>query len=544
MTAAGGPRVGSPATGDRRLARATAGMAIGTLLSRVTGLGRVVALAYALGFTRLADTYNLANTTPNVVYDLVLGGILSSFIVPVFVDQLTTRDEDDAWRGISAIVTLAVVVLTAASALFVVVAPAVIRLYSLRLHGPDAADQQAVATTLLRLFAFQVLFYGMTALWGGVLNARRRFFAPMATPVLNNLVVIAVLLAFPHVADDLSLHGVRRDLGLLLLLGLGTTAGVALQALPLVPLASRARARLRPVWDLRHPAVAHVLRLSGWSFGYVVTNQIAFAIVLVLANAPRRGGDVSAYLAAYTFFQLPYGILAVSILTALTPELTERWSRGDVRGYRDHVGLGLRWVAAAMLPAAAGYALLARPVVDLFLRHGALRSSAAHTTADLIALFAIGLPAFSGYLLMVRGYTAMQDTRTPFLVNSLENLLNVVLALALYPSMGVRGLALAFSLAYIVAFVVTAVGLSRRVDGLGRSHVVRSTVRIAIATAIMAGVVAVVDRLAPGGRGVVLAARVLVDVAVGVAVFAGAGKAFRVSELTDLLQLGRPTAPR
>src|SRR5437588_4608337 len=138
------PAIADDASG--RLSRATAGMAVATFVSRLTGFGRVVALAYAFGFTRLTDSYNLANTTPNIIYDLVLGGIMASFIIPLFVEHLTTRDEDEAWEAISVVVTAAVLVLVGMTLLFVVIAPAVIRLYSLRLHGGDARDQQAVAT--------------------------------------------------------------------------------------------------------------------------------------------------------------------------------------------------------------------------------------------------------------------------------------------------------------------------------------------------------------------------------------------------------------
>src|SRR5205085_11792986 len=173
--------------------------------------------------------------------------------------------------------------------LFVVIAPAVIKLYSFRLKGGAARDQQAVATALLRMFAPQILFYGMTALVAAVLNVRRRFVLPMATPVLNNLIVIAVLLIVPHMANSLDLHDVRHDTGLLLFLGLGTTLGVAVQALVLLPALRRVAPRLRFRWNPHHPLIRQVLRPSGWSFGYVISNQLPFWISLVLANGPAGG---------------------------------------------------------------------------------------------------------------------------------------------------------------------------------------------------------------------------------------------------------------
>jgi len=528
--------VAQPAIADEaagRLSRATAGMAVATFFSRLTGFGRVVALAYALGFTRFTDSYNLANTTPNIIYDLVLGGILASFIVPVFVEHLTTRDEDDSWEAISVVVTAALLVLVGVTLLFVVIAPAVIHLYSFRLKGAAAHDQQEVATALLRMFAPQILFYGMTALIAAVLNARHKFVLPMATPILNNIIVIGVLLLVPHMASKpelTNLHAVRNDTGLLLFLGLGTTLGVAVQAFALIPALRRVAPRLRFRWDPRAAVLRQVLRLSGWTFGYVISNQVAFWIALILANGTE--GGISAYSAAYIFFQLPYGILAVSILTALTPDLAERWSRRDLTGFRQRMGTGMRTGALVLLPAAVGYMVLARPLVRLLLEHGNLSKAGADLTADVLFWFALGLPAFSLYLLFVRGYTSMQDTRTPFLINLAENVVLIALDLVLYPAMGVTGLALGFSLSYVFAAVVAGWDLRRRTGSLADAGTGAAVVRIAVASAVMGAIVAVASIGINDTRGIELAARVLASVAVGVVTFVGIAWALGVRELT------------
>ncbi len=522
------PGVADDATG--RLSRATAGMAVATFLSRLTGFGRVVALAYAFGFFRLADSYNLANTTPNIVYDLVLGGIMASFIVPVFVEHLTTRDEAEAWEAISVVVTTAMLVLVGMTLLFVVIAPAVIHLYSFRLHGQAGRDQQAVATALLRMFAPQILFYGMTALVAAVLNARHRFVLPMATPILNNLIVIGVLLVVPHMANSLALHDVRNDKGLLLFLGLGTTLGVAVQALALIPALRRAAPRLRFRWNLHHAVLRQVIRLSGWTFGYVISNQVAFWIALVLANGTR--GGVSAYSAAYIFFQLPYGILAVSILTALTPDLAERWSQRDLAGFRRRLGIGIRTGTLVLLPAAVGYIILARPLIALLLEHGHFTTANAHLTAGVLVWLAVGLPAFSLYLLFVRGYTSMQDTRTPFIINAGENVVLIALDLVLYPAMGVQGLALGFTISYVAAAIAAGWDLRRRTGALFDQGTASAIARIAVATAVMAIVVAVVSIGISDHRGFDLAARVLASVAIGVVSFTAVARALGVGEIT------------
>jgi putative peptidoglycan lipid II flippase len=515
-------------------------MAVGTLLSRVSGFGRVFAMAYAFGFvrTRLTDTYNLANTTPNIIYDLVLGGVLSATLLPVFVHRLSGDDEDDAWRSISAVVTVVIVVLVGITAAFAVFAPWIVRLYTLGNHGPDADDQRAVATYLLVLFAPQVFFYGLVTLTTAILHARRRFAAPMFAPIFNNLIVIAVLLSVPHVAHSLQLHTIRHDHRALLLLGLGTTAGVVAMALVQFPALRGARARLRPVWAPRDEMVRVVLRLSGWTFGFSILNQVALWVALILAN--RHTGDLSAYQAAYSyFFLLPYGIFAVSLMSALQPDLAERWALADVAGYRQRLSIGIRTIAAVIVPAAIGYIVLAQPIVKLLLQHGRFTAHDTHNTAKVLAVMAIGLPAFSIYLLLMRAYQSMQDARTVFYLYLVENGANVVLALALYPSMGVNGLALAFALAYGVGTLAAFVHLRRRISGIDGRRLVRSLTRIGAASAAMAAVIALASRTVGSNDGAGLVARVGVSVVAGLAVYAGAAVLLRVDEITTLLPIRR-----
>ena len=300
---------------EHRLVRSSAVVGLGTALSRITGLLRVSALA-ALGLGRLTDVYNIANSTPNIVYELLLGGILTATLVPLYVEHYERKDD----RATDAINSVAIASLAVISVLGFLAAPWIIDLYTLRLHGAGKVAQQALATDLLRWFMPQIFFYGLTALATAMLNARRRFAAAAFAPVLNNIVVIAALLALPVIATEPpTVTSVLQDPKLVVLLGLGTTAGIIAMALVLLPALRHAGARLHWVWEWRHPAVRHLARLSGWTIGYVATNQVAFWVALFLAYGTR--GDASVYLAAFTFFQLPHGLFAVSIMTALAPEL-------------------------------------------------------------------------------------------------------------------------------------------------------------------------------------------------------------------------------
>jgi putative peptidoglycan lipid II flippase len=278
------------------LGRSAAVMAVGTALSRVTGLGRLVAAAYAVGVaeSRLADTYNIANTMPNVIYELVLGGVLTSVFIPVIVEELRTKPREEAWEAVSSVVATALAVLLGIALFAAIAAPWLIRLFTLRLSGEEAVQQQELATFFLRVFAPQILLYGYAAIAAGLLNVHGRFAMPMYVPILNNLVVIATFLAFAALVDGVpTVEGVNGDLTLKLLLAVGTTAGVALMALANWPSVRKLPGRLRWRPSFRHPAVKKLGRLSTWTFGYVISNQITFTIALVLAYGVRGGPTAS-----------------------------------------------------------------------------------------------------------------------------------------------------------------------------------------------------------------------------------------------------------
>jgi putative peptidoglycan lipid II flippase len=521
--------------GDASFSRNTAIVAGGTLASRLTGFVRVLALVYAFRLTRLADIYNLANTAPNILYDLVLGGVLSATLVPVFVDWLGRGDEE-GWHAVSAVVTVITAALAVLSAVFWLIAPVIIRLYLVLDHSPGGVDQRVLGTSLLRLFAPQLFLLGGIALTTALLNARRHFLAPAFSPVVNNVVVIVAIVAARLVAGSLQLSAFRRNTLAVLILGLGTTAGYLAQLVAQLPPFFRGTVRLRPVWDLRHPAVRTVLRLSLWTFGSVIASQISLNLVLIIAA--RRTGDVTAFQTAFQFFQLPYAIFAVSIAAVLTPDLSHRWATGDVAGFRRQLADGLRLTLAVVVPGAVGYMLLARPAITLVVHHGGVGASSARLIGNVLVLFAVGLPGFSAFLLLMRAYQAMQDTRSMFWLYLFENGLTVVLALALYPALGVGGLALGWVSAYTVGAVVAFMHLRVRTGGLETQRVVRSLVRVGVASAIMAVAVAVILK-ADGGPSHWLPLRVALATVGGLLVYLLAGRAVGITELRRVGDLGR-----
>jgi putative peptidoglycan lipid II flippase len=445
-------------------------------------------------------------------------------------------------RSTSAVFTVTLTVLTAFTVFAMVCTPLIARLFTIDADGATGDAQRYVITVLTLCFLPQMVFYGLTALATALLNAHRRFLAAAYAPVLNNLVVIAMLLVFAaRTSDDRASWAdavrLRDDLGLVLLLGLGTTAGIVAMACSLVPAMRRAGIRLRPVFAWRDEGVRTLVRLSGWTVGYVAMNQVAQLFVLVLAQTGDQG-NVTAYVYAFTFYVLPHSLLAVTLMTTMTPELARRAAADDLRGLRRDFKLGLRYLVVLTVPASVLLVGLAQPMVGV-LTIGKFDLQNAHVTADTLQLFALSLVPFSLYLYTMRAFYARQDTRTPFMLNAFENALNVVLALALFPALGVQGLALAWSVAYTVAAVVALVVLRGRIG-----TVVDVGVRGAISRAVIgSGALAIVAiplasaiGAEPAGRAL---ASALAAAAIGAVAYVATLAALRSEELGTMVNLVR-----
>ncbi|MGH2673912.1 MAG: murein biosynthesis integral membrane protein MurJ [Actinomycetota bacterium] len=516
------------------LVRSTAVMAAGTALSRVTGFIRVAAMAFALGVaeSRLADAYNVANNIPNIVYELILGGVLTSIFVPVFVQQLTTRSRQDAWRSAQAVMTVALVVLGVVMVIGILAAPWIVRLYTLRVPTGQRAAVQDLATLFLRFFMPQIALYGIGAVATGLLNAHRRFALPMFAPILNNLIVIASFVTFALLPGPETPTPTSITTAQTLVLAIGATAGVAAMTFALWPTLRRIGFRWRWHLDRRDPAVRSLVRLSGWAVLYVVINQIGLLVVIVLAGDVR--GGYTAYQASFIFFQLPHAIFAVSIMTALLPALSEDWVRGDRSDFRRDLARGIRASAFVVLPAAAGYLVLAEPVVRLLLEHGVAGAQSTDLVAGVLRFFALGLFPFSAFLLFLRAFYAMQDTRTPALVNVFAVGLNIGANLVLFPMLGVRGLALGHSLAYGFAAVAAAVLLRRRLDGLEGRALAAGLLQVLAAAALTGAAAWGAARLMSEAFGADTLGEQIAQVGVGVAagliIFLGAALLFRMEE--------------
>jgi putative peptidoglycan lipid II flippase len=507
--------------------RAAALMAVGTAFSRATGLVRTAALAAALGVTGLADAYTTANTIPNMLFMLVTGGTLSAVVVPM----LARDDDPDRRRERAAVLGGAIAALTAAASLLLALAaPLLARGFALFRGGSEQEAFVAVTAAWIALFAPQVLLYGLSVHAVAVLQAHGRLalagFAPVATNLLTVLTVAGYLwVGGPQPPSLAGLGG-----GPLLVLGAGTTLGVAAMALLQWLGARRIISGLGLRWAPRHPAVLELWQLGRWTLGYVVVNQLGLVVVLVLANAVE--GGVAAYQWAFMIMQLPYAVVAVSLLSAIYPRLAQA---AETAAFARQLSTGLRLTAALLVPAGVGLAVLADPIATLLLGYGAAAGAGAAFVAAALRGFALALVPFTLFQLLTRAFYARSDTRSPMLANVAVNLVNVVgglsaVALVDRPQARIAGLVVAYGLSYVTGVAALALALARRVPsaftGVGRAMGTALLASAAMA-AILAGAAAW-----PSSPAMPAAAmRTVALVGLGLLVYLGAGLLLRSPEL-------------
>ncbi len=523
--------------------RDAAVMALGTAISRVTGFLRYAALAYVLGLTlrygrtNLPSTYNLANSMPNMVFDLVMGGIIASLFIPVFVEYLSTRSREEAWYVASAVTNIAMAILGVVTVLGIFASPLIIRLMTaFGSYSSGDVTTQVVrdqAAFFLRFFMPQIIFYGLSAIIGGLLNAHRHFTAPAFAPIANNLVVIGTVVVFNF------LPGPRDNQLHLVVLGVGTTLGVVAQALVQAPMLVRLGMRYTPTFDLRHPAVRKIGRLAVPLIGYILLWQVNTWFVFALAI--RVDGGVPSYQYAQLFFQLPYGIFAVSIITAIFPALSEHAALKRMSRFKDTLNMGIRSTLLVILPCAVVYLTLNRSIIRLLLQHGFFKAGDTELLSGVLFFFALGLVPYAIDMLLTKTFYSMQDTRTPMIINCFVVAVNIACNIAFFRWLGVKGLALGFSTAYLFSMFLDGAVLRRRLGRLGGRKAMLTAVKAGVAGGGMAVIVFashfLVSRLHPASglwMDLMLAALPLVE---GTVAFFFLAHLLRMEELAALKQL-------
>jgi putative peptidoglycan lipid II flippase len=542
-------------------------MAAGTMFSRLSGLIRGALLAAALGNALHADVFNIANTIPNMLYILLAGGVFNAVLVPQLVRSM--RNDDDGGEAYTnRIVTLAAVFLLVVSVLLVVAAPLVMRIFvNSSWGGADMVEQRDALVTFARFCLPQVFFYGMFVLVGQILNARGSFGPMMWAPIANNVISVGVLVvylfAFGPAKDACGGFTSSQEL----LLGLGSTAGIALQFLILVPYLRKAGFTFRPRFDFRNTGLGHTLRLGLWTVLFVIVNQIAYTVVVRLASsgtaavasaASSCAGGTAAQATGYTVYSqaflimmVPHSIVTVSLATAVLPRLSSYAADGNLRDLAAGLAETLRTTLALILPFVIVLPVIATEVARLLFGLGGATATTYTNYAPSIALFAPGLLFFTVHYLVLRGFYSIERTRTVFWVQCAVAATNIVLAVVLVAQTSAKNtspaLVVAYTGSYAVGSFVSYFLLRRLLGGLESPVLIRFLVRTAIAAAVAGGsawlVASGLHALVEHPGKPMAALTVLVVLGVDGVVYLALARAFRIREVTSVLELASQRLP-
>ncbi|GAA3362401.1 murein biosynthesis integral membrane protein MurJ [Streptomyces antimycoticus] len=550
------PEPKTPSGGKGRASsvlQSSALMAAGTLVSRLTGFVRQMVVLAGLGAATLGSTYALAYTLPTMVYILTIGGGLNSVFVPQLVRAMK-EDDDGGEAFANRLLTLVMVVLGLLVAVTVFAAPVLIRVMS-----PTIADNPAdneVAVTFARYCLPTIFFMGIHVVVGQILNARGRFGAMMWTPVLNNIVIIFTFGLFIWVfgsaggskmdTTTITAEGIR-------LLGMGTLLGLVVQSLAMFPYLRATGFRFRPRFDWRGHGLGKAAKLAKWTVLFVLANQAGVLVVTQLStaagseaenqNAP--GMSFVGYSSAQLIWGMPQAIITVSVMASLLPRISRAAHDGDAGAVRDDISQGLRTSAVAIVPLAFGFIALGIPMCTLLF--GASGTDAAVSMGYILMAFSLGLIPFSVQYVVLRGFYAYEDTRTPFyntVIIAAVNAAGSALAYVVLPARwAVAGMAAAYGLAYAIGVGVAWKRLRKRLGGdLDGPRVIRTYTRLtgaSIPAALLGGGSAytIMQTLGMGIAGSV--AGLLGGGLVLIAVFYIAAKRMRVEELTAMVGMVR-----
>jgi len=465
------------------IARSTAIMSMSTALSRVTGFVRTWAIAYALGVTALAASYNVANNIPNMIYELVAGGVISSLFIPIFMEQWESRSHKDAWAFASTlfnITTLALAVVAVAGTFW---AEAFVRTQTFTISAKDAE----LAVYFFRFFAVQVVIYGAGSVMSGILNSQRKYLWVAIGPVFNNLVVIITLLGFYVPFRDTNPDLAKMGLAI------GTTLGVvAMYAVQLPSLL-----KLKPDWswriDLRHPGLKAMGVMAVPTVIYVITNLVAVSFRNAYALKVSPSGPATL-LYAWMWYQLPYGVLAVALATAIFTELSEQAGQKDFEKFKRTLAGGLRATGMLIMPMAAMLIALAPQLVRLY-RAGAFKESDIPMVSEVLVWWGVSLFFFATTMFLLKTFYSLKDTLTPMYVNlvltvgQIAMYATLTVGIAGWMGLGLKGIPIADAIFYALVAMCLALLLRRKVGPYGMRSIVWMLLRAAIAS-VLGGFVA------------------------------------------------------
>lgn len=516
------------------LARSSAVMAAGTIVSRITGLIRGLLLVAVLGTTILGDTFNVANTMPNILYNLIIGGALTAVFVPQIVRA--TKDSDGGDAFISRLVTATTVLLTGLVLLTTIGAPILVRIFATEYVGRPEFN---LTVAFMRYCLPQILFMGLYALLSQVANAKNRFGPMMWAPVLNNLIAIVIFAWFLKSSHDLTVGTITSSQ--VAWLGLGTTAGFVAQALILIPVIKRTGIRISPRFDWRDPSMRKSLHLASWTLAFAAISQISYLITVnlstraavhSLAEGITTGVGFSPYSNALLIWMLPHSVITISIVTALLPALAGfvHEKRPDL--VHDQLIKAIRLVGIVTVPSSVAFFLFG-PIITRALFMG-IPDGDAQYIGRVLAALGLGLAPMSINLIALRGLNAFENVKLQVLSNLIMNIFGSLLCIAAAVFLEAKwvtvGLGAALSVSYYLGAFSTLRMLRRYEINIRLGEIFGLYGKLLGASFLVGFPMHILQRHLPGGN-ISHLLEVLIISGVGYLFLA---KLLRISEVTNL----------
>jgi putative peptidoglycan lipid II flippase len=471
------------------LFRASGIMAIGTILSRITGFFRAILAVAVLGTALLADSYNVANTMPNILYNLLVGGALTAIFVPQLIRSFS--DEDGGNGFASRLVTTISGILLLLVLIGVIFAPALVRLYAPEFTTSGFEKEFEIAVAFTRYCLPQIFFLGLFTMLGQVANARGSFAPLMWAPIANNLVVIAIFAGVLIMQQNISVENITD--GQIQLLGWGTTLGIVVQALILIPVVRRSGIRLRPIFGVA--GLGKSFSLAGWTLVYVLISQLGYLITVNVATSAAvrsaqagiaTGVGFTPFTSAYYIMLLPYSIVTISIVTALLPHLSKLAIEKNTLEVKKQLIRAIRMCGVVTVPSSVAFLLFGSLMTEVLYFGISLEDS--RYIGYVLSALSLGLVAFSINLILIRGFNAFEDTRTQVLsiliINIISSALSYLFLATLRNELVTIGLGLAFAISYIFGLFVTVALLSKHVGKFQYSQFVGQHFRLYLASFI------------------------------------------------------------
>ncbi len=449
------------------------------IVSRVFGLLRTSLFAFVFGTGAISDAYLQAFVIPDLIFNIVAGGALSSAFIPVFTKyMLGERDEKTAWHIASAALNLAIAIMVVLALIAIIFTPQIVPLYSPKTPSISQQDYTThinLIILLARIMLLQAVILGGGVIVNAVLNARQNFLLPAIGTVLYNVGLIFGLLLGVYMAY----HGQRNDALAVYPATWGVVIGAGLQVAIQIPGLFKVGMRYTPTFDWRHPGVIQIGRQmvpriinAGMLYFSIFVDRYLISFLGVIFSANLLNGLITQYYQALQLLLLPLGIFGMAVSTAAFPTLAENVAKGRFDRVRDTILETLRSILFMSIPSSIGLIFLGLPIIQVLLEHGAFTLADAQSTAFPLAGFAIGLSGLAAVEILTRSFYAMRDSTTPVIVSVGQFIFKIALSLLLInfalwgPQWGTGALAFSTSIAGLLEAAVLLWLLHQRIGGL------------------------------------------------------------------------------